>query len=163
MESWLIRYMHALCYRHYQYWYLPSNHLRIWWKMATNLRLITEANLCRMYYWFVCTLNRYLIFLCGENYSKFYQKKLDEFNLHKEMRLIDSPEQMSHLLEGNPVATVAYFDAFYNEAVFQNYSTEYICRTIERIMISPNSKPFPSSFIAKKSSELTQYFNYGWV
>lgn len=99
--------------------------------------------------------------MCGENYSKFYQKKLDEFNLHKEMRLIDSPEQMSHLLEGNPVATVAYFDAFYNEAVFQNYSTEYICRTIERIMISPNSKPFPSSFIAKKSSELTQYFNYG--
>ncbi|XP_035710825.1 uncharacterized protein LOC118436553 [Folsomia candida] len=89
--------------------------------------------------------------------------RLEVLNAHREVHLVDNAHQISHILEGKRVATLAYFDYFYREALKQNYSTTYICRTIDRILVSPNSKPFPSSFVAPKGSKLKEYFNYGLI
>ncbi|XP_035716761.1 uncharacterized protein LOC118439499 [Folsomia candida] len=79
-----------------------------------------------------------------------------------DVELVESASQISHLFQpAHRTATIAYFDYFYAEATLQNYSTDFICRNIRRVTISPNSKPIYSSFIAKKSSEFTEYFNYG--
>jgi len=84
------------------------------------------------------------------------------YKLKQEVETVREVEEIPHLLKPEtPKAFLTYPDLFYQTSLYLNYTENFICRTISKVVVSDVF--YKSAMFLKKGSEFTEIFNHKYA